>query len=43
MPFKSKAQQKYMFVKHPEIAKRWANETSNIKLLPSKLKGIYKK
>lgn len=28
MPFESKAQQGYMFVHHPEIAKRWAKETS---------------
>jgi len=26
MPFKSKAQQRYMFWKHPGIAKRWAEE-----------------
>lgn len=26
MPFKSEAQRKYMFAKHPEIAKRWAKE-----------------
>lgn len=28
MPFESKAQQRFMFAKHPEIAKRWASETS---------------
>lgn len=38
MPFKSKAQQKFMFAKHPKIAKRWAKETPNIKNLPKKLK-----
>ena len=37
MPFKSKQQQKFMFVKHPEIAKRWAKETKNIKKLPKKV------
>jgi hypothetical protein len=36
MPFKSKAQQRFMFAKHPRIAKRWAKETKNFKKLPSK-------
>jgi hypothetical protein len=36
MPFKSKAQQKYMFAKKPEMAKRWAKETPDIKTLPEK-------
>lgn len=26
MPFKSQAQKRFMFAKHPEIAKRWAKE-----------------
>jgi hypothetical protein len=26
MPFKSKAQQRYMFSQEPEVAKRWATE-----------------
>lgn len=38
MPFKSKAQQKFMFATHPKIAKRWAKETPNIKALPKKVK-----
>ena len=38
MPFSSKAQQRFMFAKHPKIAKRWANETPNIKSLPEKKK-----
>lgn len=37
MPFKSKSQQKFMFAKHPKIAKRWADETPDIKALPNKL------
>lgn len=37
MPFKSKAQQRFMFAKHPRIAKRWAKETPDIKSLPDKL------
>lgn len=27
MPFKSKAQQGYLYAKHPEIAKKFAEET----------------
>lgn len=34
MPFKSKAQQGYMFVHHPELAKEWAEKTVNMKNLP---------
>lgn len=26
MPFKSKKQMKFMFAKHPKIAKRWAKK-----------------
>lgn len=36
MPFKSKAQQKYMFATMPETAQRWAKKTKNIKSLPKK-------
>lgn len=35
MPFKSKAQQRFMFAKHPGIAKRWAKKTKNMKGLPA--------
>ena len=38
MPFRSKSQLGYMFANHPEIAKRWAKETPNIKSLPEKKK-----
>lgn len=38
MPFKSKAQQRYMFAKHPEIAKEFAQATPNIKKLPEHVK-----
>lgn len=34
MPFKSKAQQRFMFAKHPEIAQEFAQETPSIKSLP---------
>lgn len=40
MPFKSKAQQGYMFAKHPKIAKKWAKETPNMKSLPQKKKNM---
>ncbi len=38
MPFKSKAQQKWMYANKPEMAKEWAHETPNIKKLPKKVK-----
>lgn len=38
MPFKSKAQQRFMFARHPKMAKRWADETPSIKKLPEKVK-----
>ena len=34
MPFVSKAQQGFMFAKHPEIAKRWAEKYGVKKDLP---------
>jgi hypothetical protein len=34
MPFKSKAQQRWMFATDPKMAKRWADHTSDIKSLP---------
>ncbi len=34
MPFKSKAQARLMFDKHPAIAKRWAKITPDMKALP---------
>lgn len=39
MPFKSKAQQRYMFAKHPEIAQEFAEATPNIKKLPEHAKS----
>jgi len=38
MPFKSKAQMRYLYAKHPKIAKRWAKEYGTPKNLPSKKK-----
>lgn len=39
MPFKSKAQARFMFANHPKVAKRWAAETNSIKKLPKKKRG----
>jgi len=36
MPFKSKAQQRFMFATNPEKAKEWASETKSMKSLPEK-------
>ena len=36
MPFKSKAQQKFMFATMPKTARKWAAETKSIKSLPKK-------
>lgn len=38
MPFRSKAQQRFMFAKHPRIAKRWAKVTNFSKLPKRKRK-----
>jgi hypothetical protein len=36
VPFKSKAQQKWMFSNMPKKAKEWAKETPDIKNLPER-------
>ena len=38
MPFKSKAQQRYMFSEHPRIAERWADHTPDMRDLPERAK-----
>jgi hypothetical protein len=38
VPFKSKAQAKWMFKNKPKMAKEWASKTSSIKKLPNKVK-----
>ncbi len=43
MPFKSKAQARYMFAKEPEIAREFADKTKSIKALPEKVKKTKKK
>jgi hypothetical protein len=43
MPFKSKAQMKYMYAKHPKIAKKWSEEYGqSMSKLPNKLKSTTK-
>jgi len=42
MPFKSKAQQRWMFANHPEMAKRWADHTPDIKKLPETVEDTEK-
>jgi len=37
MPFQSKAQQRFMFATMPITARKWADETPDIKKLPQKL------
>lgn len=37
MPFKSKAQMRFMFAKHPGIAKEFAGKTKDVKNLPEKV------
>ena len=39
MPFTSKAQKKFMFAKHPKIAKRFAKETPKNAKLPEYAKA----
>lgn len=38
MPFKSKAQMRWMFANDPEMAKRWAKHTENVNKIPEKVK-----
>ena len=38
MPFKSQAQRRYMYAKHPAIAKRFEAETPKGKKLPKHVK-----
>lgn len=42
MPFRSQAQRRFLFSKHPDIAKRWASEFPNQKRLPERIHSKYK-
>ena len=37
MPFKSKAQMRWMFANKPGMAKEWAHETPSVKRLPQRV------
>lgn len=37
MPFTSKSQARFMFAKHPDIAKEFAAKTRSIKALPERV------
>ena len=39
MPFKSKAQAKWMFANKPKMAKEWASKTPSFKKLPNRKSG----
>jgi hypothetical protein len=41
MPFRSEKQRRFLFAKHPEIAKRWTKEYGSV--VKSKLDEIKKK
>lgn len=44
MPFKSEKQRRFMYAKHPEIAKRWSEEEEKMKKhKSSKAKKSFKK
>ena len=43
MPFKSEAQRKFLYTKHPEIAKRWQKKYGTPKNLPNRLAESAKK
>jgi hypothetical protein len=43
MPFVSDAQRKYMFARHPAIAKRWAKKYGVSKNLPEHVMSAIKK
>jgi len=38
MPFKSESQRRLLWMKHPEIAERWAHEYPNQRELPEHVK-----
>lgn len=39
MPFKSKAQQRFLFSQEPELAEEWVKKYGNRKNLPEKING----
>jgi hypothetical protein len=43
MPFKSQAQRRYLYAKHPAVAKEFASKTPKGKKLPQHVTKIHKK
>lgn len=43
MPFKSKAQLRWMFATHPQMAKQWAADTPKGTKLPNRVKKTKKR
>lgn len=43
MPFRSEKQRKYLWAKHPEIAKKWTKEHGNKIVKKKKLKKKHEK
>lgn len=43
MPFQSESQRRFMYAKHPDIAKRWSDEYPDQKDLPEKKRKGKKK
>jgi hypothetical protein len=39
MPFKSKAQARYLFAKHPKLARKWAKKYGGYKSKPERVKS----
>ncbi len=42
MPFKSKAQMRYLFATHPKVAKEFADKTPDMDELPQHVKPDFK-
>ena len=40
MPFKSEAQRKFLWAKHPEIAEKWAHKYGTPKKLPKHAQAV---
>lgn len=43
MPFRSKAQERYLFAKRPDIAKRWLKQYGQPKRLPDHVANPHKR
>lgn len=39
MPFRSKAQQRFLFARHPEVAREFAEKTKSFASLPERIKN----